>query len=83
MDGREACEPAAQIIDANEGLPTVLYGDEIAILDRLVECGSADPSRGARLGDSQCKLFQDSLAIVSRCDSGGQACVRASDGKSI
>jgi len=79
-NGRQTREPAAQIVDANEGLATVLCGDEIAALDRLVERGSADPGSGASLGDRQGKLFHDCLAIVDRFDSGGQARVPAGDG---
>jgi hypothetical protein len=65
VDRRKACEPIPQVVDANEGLPTVLCGDEIAALDRLVERGSANPGGGAGLGDGQCKLFQDCLAIFA------------------
>jgi hypothetical protein len=75
--------PAAQIVNANEGLATILCGNEVAALDRLVQRGSTDPGGSASLGDGQCKLFQDCLAIVGQFDSGGQARVRASDGKSI
>lgn len=81
--GRQTPEPAAQIVNANESLAAVFRGDEIAVLDRLVKRGSTDPRSGARLGDCQSKLFQDCLAIVGRFDSGGQAHVRAGDGKSI
>ena len=80
VDRREACEPAPQIIHANEGLATILGGNEIAALDRLVQRGSADPGSGASLGDRQGKLFHDCLAIVDRFDSGGQARVPAGDG---
>lgn len=83
MDRREACKPAPQVVDANERLATVFRGDEIAAFDRLIECGSTDPGRGASLGDGQDKLFHDYLAIVGRVDAGGQARVRAGDGKSI
>jgi hypothetical protein len=76
-------EPVAQIINPNESLAAVFRGDEIAVLNRLVKRGSTDPRGSARLGDCQSKLFQDSLAIVGRFDSGGQARVRAGDGGSI
>ena len=79
-NGRQTGEPAAQIVDANEGLATILCSDEIAALDCLVERGSADPGGGASLGDRQGKLFHDCLAIVDRFDSGGQARVPAGDG---
>jgi len=81
--GRQTPEPAAQVVNANESLAAVFRGDEIAVLDCLVKRGSTDPRSGARLGDCQSKLFQDYLAIVGRFDSGGQAHVRAGDGKSI
>lgn len=80
---RKPPEPVAQIINANERLAAVFRGHEIAVLNRLVKRGSADPRGSARLGDGQSKLFQDCLAIVGRFDSGGQARVRASDGGSI
>ena len=83
VDRRKPPEPAAQIVNANESLAAVFRGDEIAVLDRLVKRGSTDPRGSARLGDCQSKLFQDSLAIVGRLDSGGQARVRAGDGGSI
>lgn len=79
-NGRQTREPAPQIVDANEGLASILGGNEIAALDRLVKCGSAYPGSGASLGDRQGKLFHDCLAIVDRFDSGGQARVRAGDG---
>lgn len=81
--GRQTPEPVAQIVNTNESLAAVFRGDEIAVLDRLVKRGSTDPRGSARLGDCQSKLFQDCLAIVDRFDSGGQARVRAGDGKSI
>lgn len=83
VDRRKPPEPVAQIINPNESLAAVLRGDEIAVLDCLVKRGSTDPRGSARLGDCQSKLFQDSLAIVGRFDSGGQAHVRAGDGGSI
>ena len=83
VDRRKPPEPIAQIVNANESLAAVFRGDEIAVLDRLVKRGSTYPRGSTRLGDGQGKLFQDCLAIVGRFDSGGQARVRASDGKSI
>ena len=83
VDRRKLPEPVAQIVNANESLAAVFRGDEIAVLDCLVKRGSTDPRGSARLGDCQSKLFQDCFAIVGQFDSGGQAHVRAGDGKSI
>lgn len=83
----KAPPPSDGMYDTGQGLVLrprqAMPADEIAVLDCLVKRGSTDPRGSARLGDCQSKLFQDCLAIVGRFDSGGQAHVRAGDGKSI